>query len=358
MNVKSLIAASFVVMFAAVSLQAQQAAAIAPAAGSEKVKLKFALPPGVYTMTQGDTVTTEMVIDGQPQKSSGQSEMIWKLTVGAANDKDEKKVVARVVKVVEIKDGQVIFDSTDPAKQNADKAFAYKPLMETDVIMTLDTDDAVIEVSGLNKLWDSLSPKAGNVEQKSTLASLRIELNDKAIEQSFRRLEAVYPTKALAPGETWKAGLRVDMPYIGEIKCRYDCTLKEVKVAQAGGKAAVIAVQGKYELASPKETTVEGTPLTITKLVVQEKSTVTVNVATGLAVSDEKAMEVASEFKAVGEDKKEVVITSKSTTKAKTIFAAGEPVLTPAASPPATSAGTETGKVTTTPSGALAIPGL
>ncbi|MGA2499440.1 MAG: DUF6263 family protein, partial [Tepidisphaeraceae bacterium] len=155
------------------------------------------------------------------------------------------------------------------------------------------SDDSLIEVTGLDKIWNSLAEKAGTAGQKSVVAGMRVSMGDKFMEQQFRRRESLMPRKAVAAGDAWQAGVRLDLPYLGEIKVRYECKLKEL-----AAPVAVIETEGKYETTTAKTIKIEGAEVTIVQLEATEKATLKVDTKSGLLTSDDLAMKVSGKCKA------------------------------------------------------------
>jgi len=54
------------------------------------------------------------------------------------------------------------------------------------------------------------------------------------------------PRKTVAVGDGWQAGLRIDIPVVGEVKERFDCKLQDIQ-AGAAGRVAIIGADGSYE---------------------------------------------------------------------------------------------------------------
>lgn len=304
-----------------------------PAAGwgaEEKVTIRHAWPPGKYVMTvtnQSDGTTT---VAGEKVPSKDSSRQVWQMVVPAA-EKDEKKVTLQLseAKTEGEEGGEAYrFDSSGQGQQKGELAFVFKPLMSATVSATLDADDTVVEVSGLDKLWNALAEKAQTPEQKSVVAEFKISLGDKSFETNFRRLESVIPKSPVAVGDTWKAGLRIDLPVVGEIKARYDCKLAAVENA-GEGQIAVIEATSKYSLANPKTVEMEGAKVTLTSIEMDEQATLRVSLKTGLIASDESTRTVTTVAKTTQEGK-EIEIGTKSVTKSKTTVApAGKEQATP-----------------------------
>lgn len=300
-----------------------------------KVSIKQAWPPGAYTMTQTAKDQSEQSVGGQTDKSSTTSTTVWQLNVGRPNEKGDKQIAATVLKYRFDEQGDTpsSYDSDAPAaNQDKDNVFVFGALIGAPVSVTLDADDAVVEVSGLDRLWVDLTPKANTDGRKGRLAQASLEFADKAIEQSLRRIEAIVPKKDVAAGDKWSSGVRTDFPIIGEVKQRFDCTFKGVENAQ-GGRLAVIELEGRYESTKPKPGQVQGQEVTVSSLAVQEKADVKIDLASGIAVSDRKTMTVSATIQANDENGRPVQLVVKSTNEVTTtIVPAGSaaPSLQPA----------------------------
>ena len=265
-------------------------------AQGNKVDVKRAWPPGVYIMTQTSKSQGEQTIGNQTVKTASAETMVWELRVGEPNSQGEKKIMAKIVKCQfkEEGDSPSSYDSEAPTgQQNKDNAFVYGPLISAPVEIMLDPDDAVIEVSGMDKLWSELSAKASTDEQRGRLAEVSIELGDKTVEQSLRRIESIVPKKAMAADEKWTAGIRSELPLIGEVKQRYDCLLKGVEDTPSG-KLAVIHMEARYEATKPKPGKIQGQEVTVSKLDVMEKGDIKFDLKTGIAAVDEKTLTVSA----------------------------------------------------------------
>lgn len=290
------------------------ASAVFAQKAEEKVTLKHAFPPGEYTLTESSQAesTTEFEKQGMaPQKSQTSDSLTWNLNVGRPNEKGEKKVTLKLMRVVteNSADKSLAFDSDKPAEgQNAGLAFVYKPLIGLPVEIVLDTDDSVVQVSGLNKLWTELAEKATTAEQKDAVALIRMELGDKTIEEALRRMESVTPRNAVAAGDSWKAGIRVELPLIGEIKIRYDCKLQSID-STPSGRLALIACKSVFESSNPQSAKLSGVDVTIAKLQAEENSTLKKDVTTGLTLSDEKKAALTINIKAKDEKGNDILAT-------------------------------------------------
>ncbi len=289
-------------------------------AQSDKVDVKHAWPPGVYIMTQLLQSHGEQTIGNETVKTGSTETMVWELRVGEPGGQGEKKIIAKIVKY-QCKEGgesPSTYDSEAPvAQQDKDNAFVYGPLIGAPVEIILDPDDAVIEVSGLDKLWQKLAANAATDAQKGRLAEVSIDLGDKTVEQSLRRLESIVPKKGVATGDKWTAGIRSDLPLIGEVKQRFDCLLQGVEESPAG-KLAVVQVEGKYEATKPKPGKIQGQEVTVSMLEVTEKGVIKFDLNTGIATADEKTLNLAATLDTADEKGQPLRIMVKSTNEMKT----------------------------------------
>jgi hypothetical protein len=132
-----------------------------------------------------------------------------------------------------------------------------------------------VEVSGLDKVMADTTAKATTDVQKNALAE-HLQLGDKMIEHELRTIESLMPRNAVAEGDKWQAGLRMELPAVGELKTRFDCSLAQVR----DGKA-VISADGLHEIGGPKAITVQGQAATLTKVEVKCHITLTLDIASG-----------------------------------------------------------------------------
>jgi len=296
--------------------------AAAAGAAEAKGKLRLGWPSGECIMTIVSQSQGTTTIAGQKLQLKDRTTQVWQLSVSKPNDKDEKKMTMRLVDVKsEGEDRGRAHRYDSAAGGSSEQAFVYGPLMAGTVVVTLDADDTVVEVVGLDKLWGDLSAKAANGAKKDMVAQMRIAMGDKFFEMTFRRLESLMPKSAVAPGDTWKTGVRLDLPVIGELKARYECKLTGVTKA-ADGDVAAIEAASSYSLAKPKSTTIEGVELTLTKVELEEKAKLKLNVKAGRVLSDECIRSTVVVGKVV-QDGKEQDIESRTTTEMKTTFAPG-----------------------------------
>ena len=256
-------------------------------------------------------------------QNRGDERLVWRITAAKPEGQDEKKLTLRLTDVATegIANRQPYhFDSAGKSAPKGGYDFVYPPLMNADVLVTLDADDTVVEVAGLDKLWAGLAGKAQTAEQKSALGETRLALGDKAVEIGLRRLESLMPKGPIGVGDAWKTGVRLELPTIGELRARYDCRLVSVE-KDAGGDLAVIEANGVYNLSEEKTVEVQGGKLVVRVLNLQEQATLKVNLATGVVVSDESTRSVTLQATATGGGQQRDV-TVRSSARATTTFAA------------------------------------
>ena len=291
-------------------------------AQENKIEVKRAWPPGVYEMTQTSKSRGVQTVGSQSSKTGSTDTMVWELRVNEPNAQGEKKIMAKIVKcqITEEGDSPSSYSSEVPAgRQNKDDEFVYRPLVGANVEITLDSDDDVIEVIGLDKLWTELSARASTEGQKGRLAGISIALGDKTVEQSLRRLESIVPKKTVATGEKWTAGIRSDLPFIGDVKQRFDCSLKGVEETPSG-KLAVVQVEGKYETTKPRQGKIQGQEVMVSSLDVSEKGDVKFDIGTGIAAVDEKTLNVSAVLDATDEKGQALKVMVKNTEDVRTVI--------------------------------------
>lgn len=316
---------SFATLLLAIAIAAVSAAA------APRIEVRRAFPPGDYLMTTNSRAEGLTETAGERQSSRDQSREVWRLAVGTpdAGDGDTDGGKQLRLRLIEARtagqDGgqSYRYDSTRPDRQEGGLGFAYGPLMQTEVTVTLDADDTVVEVSGLDRLRDGLAAQAQTPLQKGLLAELRIAMGDKGLETNFRRLEALMPKNPVAVGDTWKAGVRVELPMVGELKVRYDCRLAAVEPGP-DGDIAVIEAQSDYRLTRPKTIAMEGVEVRLTSIEMQEQATLRTNLRTGLLVSDTTTRTAAVQGTAGQGDQQQPVSSRTRTQTTSTLTGAGQ----------------------------------
>jgi hypothetical protein len=290
------------------------------AGGEEKLALKRRFPPGPYTLRmveESKDVTTQ---GGASQESSSESLCLWNVTVTAPEAAGGKKMILRLAEASEKSDGKEVYSSQDPAKQSPELAFLYDALKGADIVVALDeTDDTVVEASGLTKLWTDLAARATTDAQKAAVADHALWMTDKWLEMILRQSEAILPRGPVAVGEQWKAGLRADLPLIGEIKSRFECQLTKVE-----GPLALIEAQGTHQTDKPKTVTVGAQSGTLKSAKADDKIKTTVLVKESLVVAQET--ERTYEVHLVTKDDKgaDVEVTLRGQSKIRVVFTPGQ----------------------------------
>lgn len=316
MNAKNMVLAIVSIVVLSLPLQA-----------GEKVSVRRSLPMGKYLMTIATKTESVIAVAGDRSLVQDDSTHVWLLDVPKSGSKDEKKVLIRLNQVrTEGKEGDKSYqyDSAGGADQSSDWAFVFKPLMETEVCLTLDADDTVIEVTGLDKFWTALGDKAQTSAQKSLATQMKMSMSDKFFEVNFRRMESLMPKSAVAVGDSWKAGVRIDIPMLGEIKARYDCKLAAVEKSDDGG-VAVIEATSRYDLLNAKTIQVEGGSLTLGKVDMEEKAVLKVHLKTGLILRDETTRTANIQARA-GEGAQEKEVVAKTSVRSLTTFVLADKV--------------------------------
>ena len=301
-----------------------------------KARVTIGWPEGTWVMTVVSQTEGRTTIAGEEVPSSDRSTQVWQIDVARPDDKGEKRAKMQLVEIRS--EGQsggeaYRYDSRGGGEQKGGHDFVYKPLMAAEVIVTLDADDTVIETAGLSKLWDELAGKVATDEQKSLVAEMKTGMSDRSFEAQFRRLESLMPKSQVAVGDTWKSGVRLDLPIIGELKARYDCKLAALEKS-ADGDLAVIEASSHYAQSSPKASSMMGVDVALNKVDLEEKASLAVSRRTGLAVRDEsrRIATIAGKATAEGEEREFASrTTTMTTTLVPGLWKPGKPVGLPPA---------------------------
>lgn len=327
----------------AMGLLGSAAVGLGQTGNKQSVKLKY--PPGTYRMTQTSVSNGSTTVGGQEEKSRDEDRMTWRFTVPAPDEAGDKKAALKLTAVLEKSDGQEVWNSDQPESGFAGSAFVYKAIMAADVQVAFDADDALVEVVGLDKVMSEIAEAAQTDEQKYAVAE-HSTFGDKLIERQFRTMESIVPRGAVAPGDKWQAGLRVELPMVGEIRTRFDCTAKSVQNGRI-----VLGAAGVHAVSRPKEATIQGQRVTVTKMAVKDDITMTVDLATGRVLAMETVSLGDISIAAKGENGEDVDVLVKVDVKntltmesegaepAKQESLAATPATAPATRPAAKSGG-------------------
>lgn len=311
---------------------------IAQEAG-KKAQVKIAWPPGSWVMSIVSQAEGKTTIGSEEILSSDRSTQVWQIDIGKPDDKDEKRLKMRLVEIQS--EGQsggeaYRYDSTGGGEDQGGHEFVYKPLMAAEVIITLDADDTVIEAAGLGEFWKKLNDKAATNAQRALLGEMKAGMNDKMFEVQFRRLEALMPKSPVTADDTWKSGVRIDLPIIGELKARYDCKLAGMEKS-VDGDLAIIAARSQYAQSSPKASNVMGIDVSINKADLEETTRLAVNLKNGLAARDEckRTASVSGNAKVEGAEHEFTTRTTTTTTTTLTPgpYQPGKRIEAPASKP-------------------------
>ncbi len=232
---------------------------------AEKQAIQSKYAPGIYRLTFITDSNNTTIVGTQQQQNPEMEKMVWRLTVPAADDQGNKNATLRLIELTEAANGKDLWNSSQPDQGDQALAFFFQPIMVTDVQIQFDADDTVVQVSGLDQVITDTAAKATTDEQRLVAAQHMEALGDKVIENEFRTIETLLPRNPVAPGDKWQAGLRADLPMVGELKSRFQCTLQDVSDG-----AATIAAHGIQEISRPKSITIQGQNATLTKVSVND----------------------------------------------------------------------------------------
>lgn len=219
----------------------KQAAYVGP-----KVSLRHRWTPGAYEIATEMDMDQTVTPGGRPSQRQKMSQEIHvRLDVdarGEAGTKDARLSYGSVVQKMTV-GGQVLgYDSNGPAAQNAPQlAAVLEPLMGADIRITLDAEDRVSEVRGLNEVWDKVART--NPQLAGMAGQMKNEMGDEMIRQLLNGSAEMLPQEPVGTGDTWPATIPLNVPFVGKVNVEYECRLDDVEET-ADGQVAHIAFRG------------------------------------------------------------------------------------------------------------------
>ncbi|MHC4984114.1 MAG: DUF6263 family protein [Planctomycetota bacterium] len=259
-------------------------AAAAAAGAEEKVLIKPKFPPGTY-LTTVEMVAAQTVTERQTVKAEQHIKQLMEMKLHVTEpDEDGNKTMELTYERVkqEIKtDSRVIaYDSAGPEEeQNPQLARALSALKKAKVQITIDRDDKIVKVTGLNDLWDELAEQ--NELMKPLAEKMKAQMGDAMIEKLFKQSYAMMPQQPVGVGESWKSDTELSLPFVGEMKISFDCKLASLE-EKAGSKLASITWTATAETEEPAVVEMMGTEMTVNRVDFEQTGKAGFDVETGM----------------------------------------------------------------------------
>ncbi len=261
--------------------------AAAAACEAEMVTLKAGYEPGTYVMTM------TMNMDGATTMPTGQAMsqkmtmmMVTEMEVGAADEQGTKKMrvtFKRVAQSVSAAGQSISYDSAAPEGGNPMLATTLGVMLDKPMEMKLGADGKVVEVSGMDKMWDAMA--AENPRMAPMLSNMKQRFGDSYLSNMMDWSHRMMPDKPVAVGQDWDASIEMPIPMLGQVQVKQKCNLKELKDTPQG-QVAVIAFTSEMQKEGGEEVEM-GTPvsMTVDKAKISQAGTMEMMVASGMPLN-------------------------------------------------------------------------
>ncbi|MGA2265280.1 MAG: DUF6263 family protein [Phycisphaerae bacterium] len=255
-----------------------------------KITLKSRYAPGTYVMTlQLDSNSTSTLPNGQVVDEKHTMTTVWEMEVGNqdANGLTTARMTFKRVAVTNQSKGMIMtYDSAYLQDSNPLMAKVYAPMIGQAVVVTLDANNKVISVSGMDEIADAMA--AANLQMTQTsqnFQNLKKTFSNDSLAEAMNWASEVMPSQPVAVGERWETSHSQSPPTLGEIEIKEKCTLKEIKSTPAG-KVAVIAFTFNAEKSQGKSTTTNtGMEMTFNNIKIHQDGTMEMLLDSGMPLS-------------------------------------------------------------------------
>lgn len=199
---------------------------------AKQVRLKFALPPGTYTLTnQTSSETTTLPWASSSRSPPRSPSRAYQLAVAKPDSEGQAGESHRQAHQHQRGGGRA--DARLRRRQAGGRqqgarvplprrSSAPPPSPRSTRMMPLSRCPAT--PSGTH--W----PRRRRPTTRRPNWTSPIGHGDRMIEQAFRLMEGRMPRTPVAVGETWQRGLRLDVPRLGEVRVRYSASAQEPRI--------------------------------------------------------------------------------------------------------------------------------
>lgn len=240
-------------------------AGVFPAAGRppEKITLTRSLPAGNYVITQ-EFFFSLIVTVGQTSKTAQEKvKFLWNMRVDEPKDGGPKQVHLLIRHVFfQAQDKQrlprtLVFDSEYSSLASPVMRTFYENLHAADILVCLDDQLNVTEISGLESLRTTLDETAGDdMEAAIFLSVVKNVLNDAALSEMFSQMFYLLPSEAVALGERWTNETPIVLPVLGKTQVQWET---EWKKTESLGSDLLATLTGKCQIPFDESTAVNVT---------------------------------------------------------------------------------------------------
>ena len=276
-----------------------------PNAGSgPKITLKIKYPPGKFEMVGDLKMKIDMKVKpkgGEPKDQPMDYRMQqWvDLDVSRPDAQGNTTMTMRFKRLRrEIRGGpiQKVLDTNNKAALAADPAGqVFAAMLESKLTMRMDRDGNVLEVKGMDEMWDRVA--LGNARMAQMAAKLKQQLGGKAVARMFTLTMQMAPKEPVGIGDVWYSDVKMPVPMVGEM----DIKTKYKLISLGKTDAGTIAVFGTHAIMTTENgrtTKIGPGSMTLKAMDIDMTGQVKVNVDTGLML--EQIMDVSGGLEMTG----------------------------------------------------------
>ncbi|MHC4115948.1 MAG: DUF6263 family protein [Planctomycetota bacterium] len=279
--------------------------------GSEpRVTLRQQFPPGKYGIIQTETHKSVLAIEGRTV-TTNESRSKWYEIDASEPDASGKTtciVTIKRMKSTDSQGGSYDTDNPDSLRASDLEQMISKVWLNQKFVFKLGQDGKLANVSGLDRLWDSIgdgvsnevakaNPMAAQRAAEKVVQQLKQEVDvmgDKAYVQSMLGLvDDIMPDQPVGAGAVWHKVTSEKTPFIGAAKISAEYELREIEQTSEG-KIAHITCVSSIEQDESKRTQFGPMSMTFDKTDLRQEGEIQLNVDTGLIVNGR--MEVHGEM--------------------------------------------------------------
>lgn len=224
----------------------------APATRQDTYRLRTGYAPGHWVFTQALESRSDITVDGAPRPGQEVDQtMVLDVRVAEAAEGPGRTVALSfrgIRQRVRVGKHEMTFDSEGPAEKNSERlAGILRPMLNARIVIRLDAEGKVAEVSGLDAMWEKITER--NKSLAPLLTEMRKSLGDAMVRNLLVRANVLMPGKEVAVGDSWQAATELPIPMVGPVQAEYRCTLAKVDPSAAG--EAVIGFEGRVQRDEP-----------------------------------------------------------------------------------------------------------
>lgn len=212
---------------------------ITPVIAQEKYKLKYDYPDGKYEMLMKTDMDTVMDMGMKITTNQKQEQHINVVSEPRAAD-GTRKVSMEWTRMIVESSAMGQKQSYDSANEK-DKDSPLKMLggmVGAKLTMTMDKDNNVLKVDGIDEFWDKLTKDMGEME-KAMMSAMKEQLTG-SMTNNFDSFKEAMPNKEVAVGEKWTNKTKSEIPMLGKVDAEVQSELKNI-ATKDGAKIAEIS---------------------------------------------------------------------------------------------------------------------